>query len=157
MKRRIADENGYALDGLKIVFDGEILKDDNKTLAEVGVKEDNFVVILGRKEKKKPAAKAEEPAPVAQQAAPVSSSSSSQPQAQPQPQVPVQEAPKPAPVPQPQPAPVQQPQQHAPAQLPFGITQSELEGMIANLMEMGFEKTEVMKFFFFLFFAVKTW
>ncbi|KAG9096631.1 hypothetical protein FS749_008077 [Ceratobasidium sp. UAMH 11750] len=145
LKRKVEESQGHAIASQKLIYSGKILADD-KTVESLNIKEKDFLVVMVSKPKATPAA---------------SSSSAAAP-------APVPSAPTPAPAPAPAAAPApsedvamapaeQQaapaasaPAEAAPAPPAFGDTSSfvtggALETSIQNMVEMGFERAQVMR------------
>jgi len=131
VKKKIEDLQGpenYATHTQKLLFQGKILSDDNKTLADYGVEDNTFVVIMTSKA---PAAAKPVTAPAA--ASPTSEK-------------------KPEPKPEPKEAkPTTQPGSPTAAAVPANyasaastlVTGPEREEMVLKIVEMGFERANV--------------
>lgn len=140
LKQKISDTQGHSVESQKLIFSGKILTDD-KTVASCEIKEKDFLVLMVSKSKPTPA----QPPPV------IASTSTPQPEAA---------APAPAPAPAaPQvmasapaaPAPVAPPAPSAaPAAAPITadgsfLTGEALQSTINNMIEMGFEREQVIR------------
>eukprot|EP00906_Rhabdomonas_costata_P001977 RCo003121 len=171
LKKQVEDELGYQQEGLKLVFKGKILSEDNVTLHQVGVVENEFIILVGKKKAvvpEKPKAKEEQPcpAPAATAATPASSSTAAtaaatSPSEQPASAVP-STSPASPPPPTTAPAGVAQPPLEpsgtAPAtaaaaaatpEVQSGAsvfaTGAQLDAVTASIMEMGFPKEQVIR------------
>ncbi|KZT10724.1 UV excision repair protein Rad23 [Laetiporus sulphureus 93-53] len=167
LKNKIHESQGHSVESQKLIYSGKILP-DAKTVEECAIKEKDFLVLMVSKPKPAPttppststavsspevATPAAQPAPETTSPAP---SASSAPSVLPAPAVPaVSTAPSaPAAAPQPPNAPLLTPAQatpvSAPAERAFGdsstfLTGEELQSTIQNMMEMGFERDQVMR------------
>ncbi|KAI0730343.1 UV excision repair protein Rad23 [Fomitopsis betulina] len=144
LKKKIEQNQGHAVESQKLIYSGKILP-DTKTVEACEIKEKDFLVLMVSKPKPTPAAAAStssaalsSPAPAAPPAAPAAPS-------------PATVLSTPAAAPQPPNAPLLAPVQAAPAQdRPFGdsnsfLTGDALQSTINNMMEMGFEREQVMR------------
>ncbi|KAI0786716.1 hypothetical protein C8Q75DRAFT_771023 [Abortiporus biennis] len=144
LKTKIQESQGHAVESQKIIYSGKILP-DSKTVESCEIKEKDFLVLMVAKPKPTPAASTSAPAvatpPVVPAAEPIAA-----------PSVPAPSAP--AAAPQPPNAPILTPAQAVPvapqAERPFGDTSSFLSGdalqsTVQNMMEMGFEREQVMR------------
>lgn len=142
LKQKISNTQGHSVESQKLIFSGKILSDD-KSVASCEIKEKDFLVLMVSKSKPPPA-----------QLSPVIASTST-----PQPEV---AAPAPAPVPAPVapqvsvPAPaapvpvVSSTPSAAPAAAPVTadgsfVTGEALQSTISNMVEMGFEREQVIR------------
>ncbi|BFZ61135.1 UV excision repair protein rad23 [Saitoella coloradoensis] len=144
IKAKIEEEKGYEANNQKLIFSGKILGDE-KTVDEVGVKEKDFVVCMVSKPKaaSKPAEPAT-PAPAAQTNTTPAAAPASEPASAPAP-APAAEsesasAAAPAEPATPAPASTAPPAFNDPSALAMGGAR---EQAIANMLEMGYERTEV--------------
>ncbi|KAG1732259.1 uncharacterized protein EDB91DRAFT_1152478 [Suillus paluster] len=137
LKQKISNAQGHSVESQKLIFSGKILSDD-KTVESCEIKEKDFLVLMVSKSKPTPA----QP--------PAATASTSTPQ-------PVNAAPAPAPV-APQisaPAPVPSaPAPVAPSTAPAPgpvtadgsfLTGEALQSTINNMIEMGFEREQVIR------------
>ncbi|TFK81065.1 UV excision repair protein Rad23 [Polyporus arcularius HHB13444] len=138
LKKKIQEAQGHAVESQKLIYSGKVLP-DSKTVESCEIKEKDFLVLMVSKPKPTPASAA---------------SSSATPAASAPPAVPAAAAETPAAAPQPPNAPILTPAQAAPVQpsepRPFGDTSSfltgdELQSTIQNMIEMGFEREQVMR------------
>ncbi|KAG2345538.1 UV excision repair protein Rad23 [Suillus weaverae] len=142
LKQKISNTQGHSVESQKLIFSGKILTDD-KTVASCEIKEKDFLVLMVSKSKPTPA----QPPPV------IASTSTPQPEA-------ATPAPAPAPAPTaPQvlapapaaPAPVaSSAPSAAPAVAPVTadgsfLTGEALQSTISNMVEMGFEREQVVR------------
>ncbi|KAG2119621.1 uncharacterized protein F5147DRAFT_664903 [Suillus discolor] len=138
LKQKISNTQGHSVESQKLIFSGKILTDD-KTVASCEIKEKDFLVLMVSKSKPTPA----QPPPV------IASTSTPQPEAAapapvaPQVLAPAPETPAPAPV-----APSAPPA--APAAAPITadgsfLTGEALQSTINNMVEMGFEREQVIR------------
>ncbi|KAL6305240.1 hypothetical protein BKA93DRAFT_731538 [Sparassis latifolia] len=147
LKKKIQESQGHAVETQKIIYSGRILPDGN-TVESCEIKEKDFLVLMPKVSPATPAASTS--ATVTAIAAPV-------PAASPAPSAP-EPAAAPAPaaaVPEPPNAPLLSPATVAapPAEAPptaFGdsnsfVTGDALQSTIQNMMEMGFEREQVMR------------
>ncbi|KAI6040331.1 hypothetical protein EDC04DRAFT_2894310 [Pisolithus marmoratus] len=136
LKEKIRDAHGHDVITQKIIYSGKVLSDE-KTIASCEIKEKDFLVLMVANPK--PNFSAAHPAPVATPAAATSSA--------PTPPVlaaTLASAPAPAPAPAPASAPVStSPAQ--PQQAQSFLTGDALQAAINNMMEMGFERDQVMR------------
>ncbi|EPT04515.1 hypothetical protein FOMPIDRAFT_1113538 [Fomitopsis schrenkii] len=143
LKKKIEQNQGHAVESQKLIYSGKILP-DTKTVEACDIKEKDFLVLMPK------------PTPAAPAASTSSAATSSPAPAAAPPAAPA--APSPAPAlstpaaaPQPPNAPLLTPAQPAPAQeRPFGdsnsfLTGEALQSTINNMMEMGFEREQVMR------------
>ncbi|PCH36178.1 UV excision repair protein Rad23 [Wolfiporia cocos MD-104 SS10] len=151
LKNKIQQSQGHAVETQKLIYSGKILA-DAKTVESCEIKEKDFLVLMVSKPKPAPAA----PAASSSSAATPDPAPAAAPTAAPAPApAPATEAASAPSAPQPPNAPILTPAQAAtpaPAnqQRPFGDTNSFLTGealqsTIANMMEMGFERDQVMR------------
>ncbi|KAG1796524.1 hypothetical protein EV424DRAFT_1444317 [Suillus variegatus] len=141
LKQKISNTQGHSVESQKLIFSGKILTDD-KTVASCEIKEKDFLVLMVSKSKPTPA----QPPPV------IASTSTPQPEAAaPAPVAPQVLAPAPAtPVPA-APAPVApSAPPAAPAAAPITadgsfLTGEALQSTISNMVEMGFEREQVIR------------
>ncbi|KAF5321987.1 hypothetical protein D9619_001854 [Psilocybe cf. subviscida] len=139
LKAKIEESQGHAASAQKIIYSGKILADD-KTIESCGIKEKDFLVLMVSKPKPAPAASTSAPAPAAAApAAPVPAA----------PAAPAAEAPA-APA-QPE-APAATPAADAPAaDAPAPgddsgfLSGPRLQAAIANMVEMGFPRDQVLR------------
>ncbi|KAG1775419.1 hypothetical protein EV702DRAFT_1118674 [Suillus placidus] len=140
LKQKISNTQGHSVESQKLIFSGKILTDD-KTVASCEIKEKDFLVLMVSKSKPTPA----QPPPV------IASTSTPQPEAAapapaPAPAVPQVLAPAPA-----APAPVaSSAPSAAPAAAPVTadgsfLTGEALQSTISNMVEMGFEREQVVR------------
>ncbi|KAG1719303.1 hypothetical protein EDB19DRAFT_1785962 [Suillus lakei] len=132
LKQKISNTQGHTVESQKLIFSGKILTDD-KTVASCEIKEKDFLVLMVSKSKPTPA----QPPPV------IASTSTPQP-----------ETAVPAPCPRPTPAApapvVSTPPSAAPAAAPVTadgsfLTGEALQSTISNMVEMGFEREQVIR------------
>ncbi|KLO12268.1 UV excision repair protein Rad23 [Schizopora paradoxa] len=138
LKSKIASNQGHAVDTQKLIYSGKVLSDDT-TVEKLNLEDKKFIVLMTSKPKATPAA---------------SSSSTSAAKA-PEPTPAAAPAPVPAAEPTPAPAapaatPAAQAAATPAADRPFGSTSSFLQGpelqqTIQNMVEMGFERAQVMR------------
>ncbi|KAJ8587238.1 UV excision repair protein Rad23 [Rhizopogon salebrosus TDB-379] len=133
LKQKISNTQGHSVESQKLIFSGKVLSDD-KTVASCEIKEKDFLVLMVSR----PKAAAAQPPPAA--------ASTSTPQ--PEPAAPAAPpAPSPAPVVSSPPAATPAP---APAPAPVTADGSFLSGealqsTINNMIEMGFEREQVIR------------
>jgi len=152
LKQKIQETQGHAVETQKLIYSGKILP-DSKTVESCEIKEKDFLVLMVSKPKPAPST------PVASSSAATSSSPAPAPAAASAPvaqtaATPVAAPSTPAAAPQPPNAPLLAPAQAAPAaaqtERAFGDSNSFLSGealqsTIQNMMEMGFEREQVMR------------
>ncbi|KAG2146008.1 UV excision repair protein Rad23 [Suillus bovinus] len=137
LKQKISNTQGHPVESQKLIFSGKILTDD-KTVASCEIKEKDFLVLMVSKSKPTPA----QPPPV------IASASTSTPQPEttaPAPAAPQVLASAPA---APAPAPVApSAPSAAPAVTADGsfLTGEALQLTISNMVEMGFEREQVIR------------
>ncbi|KZT66392.1 UV excision repair protein Rad23 [Daedalea quercina L-15889] len=149
LKKKIEQSQGHAVDTQKLIYSGKILP-DSKTVEACEIKEKDFLVLMVSKPKVAPA-----PAASTSSAATSSPAPASIPAAAPPAPSPAPAQPASATAPQPPNAPLLSPAQPAPAAAPtaeraFGdsnsfLTGEALQSTINNMMEMGFEREQVMR------------
>ncbi|KAK7692324.1 hypothetical protein QCA50_003949 [Cerrena zonata] len=148
VKKKILETQGHPVDNQKLIYSGKVLP-DGKTVESLEIKEKDFLVLMVSKPKatagassSSTAATSSTPTP-APAAAPIAA-----------PSTPSTSSAAPAAAPQPPNAPILTPAQAAPVspgpERPFGdmstfLTGSELQTTVQNMMEMGFERDQVMK------------
>jgi len=146
LKKKIQDKEGHPVESQKLIYSGKILP-DSKTVGSCEIKEKDFLVLMVAKPKATPAASSSSSSAAAPASAPVAEAAS------PAPTTPAS-ATVPAPAPQAPNAPILSPAQAAPVaagpERAFGDTSSFLTGdalqsTIQNMMEMGFEREQVMR------------
>jgi len=161
VKKKIEDELGYDGTNMKIVFKGKVVQDDTITLAQAGVVENEFLVLVAKKKAvlpKKDEAKPAEPAEAPK--------SEAKEPAKEEPATEEKTTPAPAPAPAPQaeePKPeekVEEKMEAAPAAPPTAdpdapvdavaaasvfATGAQLESVISGIMEMGFPREQVVR------------
>ncbi|THH33263.1 hypothetical protein EUX98_g906 [Antrodiella citrinella] len=148
LKQKIQESQGHSLESQKIIYSGKVLP-DTKTVESCNIKEKDFLVLMVAKPKPTPAASTSAAATSSAPAAPAAAelaapapAASSTPAAQP--------APPNAPILTPaQAAPVEAPAAAAPPPA-FGdmsafVTGDQLQSTVQNMMEMGFERDQVMR------------
>ncbi|KIK36786.1 hypothetical protein CY34DRAFT_810974 [Suillus luteus UH-Slu-Lm8-n1] len=140
LKQKISNTQGHSVESQKLIFSGKILTDD-KTVASCEIKEKDFLVLMVSKSKPTPA----QPPPV------IASTSTPQPEAAAPASAPAPAAPQViSPVPA-APAPVAPPTPSAaPAAAPVTadgsfLTGEALQSTINNMVEMGFEREQVIR------------
>ncbi|KAG1770519.1 hypothetical protein EDD22DRAFT_866419 [Suillus occidentalis] len=140
LKQKISNTQGHSVESQKLIFSGKILTDD-KTVASCEIKEKDFLVLMVSKSKPTPA----QPPPV------IASTSTPQPEAAAPASVPAPAAPQViSPIPA-VPAPVAPPAPSAaPAAAPVTadgsfLTGEALQSTISNMVEMGFEREQVIR------------
>ncbi|KAG0707363.1 hypothetical protein DFH29DRAFT_897045 [Suillus ampliporus] len=138
LKQKISNTQGHSVESQKLIFSGKILSDD-KTVASFEIKEKDFLVLMVSKSKPTPA----QPPPA------IASTSTPQPEtAAPAPAAPQVSTPAPAPA---APAPVvSSAPSTAPAPAPVTadgsfLTGEALQSTISNMVEMGFERDQVIR------------
>ncbi|EJU04294.1 UV excision repair protein Rad23 [Dacryopinax primogenitus] len=144
LKHRISQDQDFPVEQQKIIYSGKILS-DTQTVEACKIKEKDFLVVMVSKPKAAPAAttsKTATPEPAKPVASTSSSAVPSEPAVVPAPAEPVA---APAPVP----AATEQPAAAAAApawgdQSAF-FTGAALQGAVENMMEMGFERAQVMR------------
>ncbi|KAH0827836.1 hypothetical protein J3R83DRAFT_3462 [Lanmaoa asiatica] len=136
LKEKIFEAHGHSVDTQKLIYSGRVLPDD-KTVASYEIKEKDFLVLMVAK-----------PKPNFATPATSTSSTSAAPVAAPPPAQPATSAaPEVAPAP-PAPSP---PTASAPTSAAQGtpsdtfLTGAALQGTIQNMMEMGFERDQVVR------------
>ncbi|RPD57633.1 UV excision repair protein Rad23 [Lentinus tigrinus ALCF2SS1-7] len=146
LKNKIQEAQGHAVESQKLIYSGKVLP-DSKTVESCEIKEKDFLVLMVSKPKPSPAtaaasSSATPAASTAPPAAPAAAATAETP------------AVAPAAAPQPPNAPILTPAQAAPVQpaapRAFGDTSSfltgeELQSTIQNMIEMGFEREQVMR------------
>ncbi|KAI0949213.1 hypothetical protein AcW1_008895 [Taiwanofungus camphoratus] len=151
LKKKIQDSQGHTVETQKLIFSGKILP-DSKTVESCEIKEKDFLVLMVSKPKPAPSTPAASSSTTAATTpAPVSAPTpATQPAAEPASPAPL----APAAVPQPPNAPLLTPAQATPVAAPteraFGdsnsfLTGEALQSTIQNMMEMGFEREQVMR------------
>jgi len=146
LKKKIEQSQGHGVETQKLIYSGKILP-DSKTVEACEIKEKDFLVLMVSKPKAAPTAPA--------------ASTSSAATSSPVPAAAAPAAPSPAPAsstptaPQPPNAPLLSPAQPAPAATPATerafsdsnsfLTGEVLQSTINNMMEMGFEREQVMR------------
>ncbi|KIP05586.1 hypothetical protein PHLGIDRAFT_128788 [Phlebiopsis gigantea 11061_1 CR5-6] len=146
LKKKIEEDHGHPAATQKLIYSGQVLSDD-KTVGSCNIKEKGFLVLMVAKPKAepKPAASTSAAIPAAPSnpaAAPAAPAASSAPAA--------------AAAPQPPNAPILTPAQAAPVPAPAQstrafddenafVTGAELQSTVQNMMEMGFERDQVMR------------
>lgn len=149
LKKKIEQEHGHAFATQKLIYSGQVLNDD-KTVESCNIKEKGFLVLMVAKPKAEP-----KPAPAAPAAAATPAASSNPPAAAPAAAAPAPSTPAAA-APQPPNAPILTPAQAAPVSTPAPstrafndenafVTGAELQTTVQNMMEMGFERDQVMR------------
>lgn len=140
LKQRISNTQGHSVESQKLIFSGKILTDD-KTVASCEIKEKDFLVLMVSKSKPTPA----QPPPV------IASTSTPQPETAAPASAPAPVAPQAiSPVPA-APAPVApSAPSAAPAAAPVTaddsfLTGEALQSTISNMVEMGFEREQVIR------------
>ncbi|CCM05077.1 uncharacterized protein FIBRA_07284 [Fibroporia radiculosa] len=153
LKKKIQDNQGHTIESQKLIYSGKILP-DSKTVESCEIKEKDFLVLMVSKPKNVtnlPAASTSTSIAATSSPAPV-------PAPAPAPQ-PVSEPPSvpsaPSPAPQPPNAPILTPAQAQPIAAPTTeqafndsnsfLTGEALQSTIQNMMEMGFERDQVMR------------
>ncbi|KAI0762093.1 hypothetical protein BD413DRAFT_585482 [Trametes elegans] len=140
LKKKIQETQGHAVESQKLIYSGKVLP-DSKSVESCEIKEKDFLVLMVSKPKPTPAAAA-------------SSSATPAVTAPPAPAAPAAETPAaPAAAPQPPNAPILTPAQAAPVQAPAEprapgdgfLTGDALQSTIQNMIEMGFERDQVMR------------
>ncbi|OSX66108.1 hypothetical protein POSPLADRAFT_1131594 [Postia placenta MAD-698-R-SB12] len=143
LKQKIQENQGHAVESQKLIYSGKILP-DSKTIESCEIKEKDFLVLMP-----KPAPAASTSAAAAPSPAPPTPA----PAAVDAPVVPTTPS-TPASAPQPPNAPLLTPAQATPVSTPaeraFGdsnsfLTGDALQSTIQNMMEMGFEREQVMR------------
>ncbi|CAO1612656.1 unnamed protein product [Jaminaea pallidilutea] len=147
VKSKISSEKGHAVEQQKIIYSGKILTDD-QTVEQCNVTEKGFLVLMVSKPKaaKPSPAPAPEPA-AAPAAAPAPASEAAPASAAPPAAAAAPESAAPAA------APVSSTTESASASAPASgsgndssfVTGSQLEGVIQNMMEMGFEREQIQR------------
>jgi len=146
LKKKIEEGHGHPFATQKLIYSGQVLSDD-KTVESCNIKEKGFLVLMVAKPKA-------EPKPVAT-AAPVAAAAPSNPPAATAPATSAPAASASA-APQPPNAPILTPALAAPVTVPSQstraindenafVTGSELHSAVQNMMEMGFERDQVMR------------
>ncbi|TIC29553.1 UV excision repair protein Rad23 [Wallemia mellicola] len=120
LKQKIEADQGFAVNTQKLIFSGKILADD-RTIESLQIKEKDFLVVMVSKPKPQPATPKKDEAKVEQPA-----QKSEQPE---------------------QPQQTQQPASSStPSQPGNNLAMgSELETAVSNMVEMGFDRAQVMK------------
>ncbi|OJA08675.1 hypothetical protein AZE42_01182 [Rhizopogon vesiculosus] len=135
LKLKISNTQGHSVDSQKLIFSGKVLSDD-KTVASCEIKEKDFLVLMVSKPKaaaiQPPLATASTSTPQPEAAAPAAP-----PASLPAPVVPSPPVASPAPAPASGPAPVT-------ADGSF-LTGEALQSTINNMIEMGFEREQVIR------------
>ncbi|KAG8742834.1 hypothetical protein FRC10_000880 [Ceratobasidium sp. 414] len=145
LKRKVEESQGHSVASQKLIYSGKILADD-KTVESLNIKEKDFLVVMVSKPKATPAASSSAvPAP-----APVPSAPTPVPALAPAPATAPSEDVAMAPAEQPAAPAASASALAAPAPPAFGDTSSfvtggVLETSITNMMEMGFERAQVMR------------
>ncbi|THH00747.1 hypothetical protein EW026_g1837 [Hermanssonia centrifuga] len=148
LKSKIQQTQGHALETQKLIFSGKVLA-DSKTIESCDIKEKDFLVLMVSKPKATPAASSSS---AAASSAPVPAPAPEIPAAAPP--APAVSVPSPAPtVPQPPNAPILTPAPVAStpeAQRAFDnenafVTGVEFQATVNGMMEMGFEREQVIK------------
>ncbi|EJF65515.1 hypothetical protein BD309DRAFT_924781 [Dichomitus squalens] len=149
LKRKIQETQGHALESQKLIYSGKVLP-DSKTVESCEIKEKDFLVLMVSKPKPAPSN-----APPVTSGAPVAAAPPAAAAPAPVPQATSSAtalAPAPA-APQPPNAPILTPAQAAPiegaAPVPAGdgsfLTGEALQSTVNNMIEMGFEREQVMR------------
>ncbi|KAI0705080.1 hypothetical protein C8T65DRAFT_653147 [Cerioporus squamosus] len=144
LKKKIQEAQGHAVESQKLIYSGKVLP-DSKTVESCEIKEKDFLVLMVSKPKPSPAtpAASSSATPAATTAPPAAPAAAAETPAA-----------APAAAPQPPNAPILTPAQAAPVQpsepRAFGDTSSfltgeELQSTIQNMIEMGFEREQVMR------------
>lgn len=140
LKQKISNTQGHSVESQKLIFSGKILTDD-KTVASCEIKEKDFLVLMVSKSKPTPA----QPPPV------IASTSTPQPEAAAPDSAPTPAAPQATSTAPAAPAPVAPPAPSAaPAAAPVTadgsfLTGEALQSTISNMVEMGFEREQVIR------------
>lgn len=140
LKQKISNTQGHSVESQKLIFSGKILTDD-KTVASCEIKEKDFLVLMVSKSKPTPA----QPPPV------IASTSTPQPEAAAPDSAPTPAAPQVTSTAPAAPAPVAPPAPSAaPAAAPVTadgsfLTGEALQSTISNMVEMGFEREQVIR------------
>ncbi|KAI0779368.1 hypothetical protein C8Q74DRAFT_1198410 [Fomes fomentarius] len=146
LKKKIQEAQGHAVESQKLIYSGKVLP-DSKTVESCEIKEKDFLVLMVSKPKPTPSAAASTSStPVASTAPPAvaAPAAAETPTAAPAPPVA-------AAAPEPPNAPIITPAQAAPVQATeqraFGdfLTGEALQSTIQNMVEMGFEREQVMR------------
>ncbi|EIW62868.1 UV excision repair protein Rad23 [Trametes versicolor FP-101664 SS1] len=141
LKQKIQETQGHGVDSQKLIYSGKVLP-DSKSIESCEIKEKDFLVLMVSK-----------PKPTAATAG-ASSSTPAASTAPPAAAAPAAESSIPAPVapstaaPQPPNAPILTPAQAAPVAPSLGdgfLTGEALQGTVQNMIEMGFEREQVMR------------
>ncbi|KAI0358688.1 UV excision repair protein Rad23 [Trametes cingulata] len=144
LKKKIQENQGHAVESQKLIYSGKVLP-DSKTVESCEIKEKDFLVLMVSKPKPAPAAAASTSATPATSTAPPAAAA---PAAE-TPAAASAPAAAPASAPQPPNAPILTPAQAAPVQAPsLGdgfLTGEALQATIQNMVEMGFEREQVMR------------
>ncbi|GJE94448.1 UV excision repair protein Rad23 [Phanerochaete sordida] len=148
LKKKIEQEHGHALATQKLIYSGQVLGDD-KTVESCNIKEKGFLVLMVAKPKAEP-----KPAAPTAPVAATSAAPSNPPAAAPAADAPAASTPAAA-APQPPNAPILTPAQAAPVSAAPSsrafndenafVTGTELQTTVQNMMEMGFERDQVMR------------
>ncbi|EGO00069.1 hypothetical protein SERLA73DRAFT_167911 [Serpula lacrymans var. lacrymans S7.3] len=137
LKKKISESQGHSIESQKIIYSGKVLP-DNKSVESCEIKEKDFLVLMP-KPTSTPAASSSTAAASTPAPAPAPAQSAAAP-TPPAPAVPAPAAPA---------APATQPAAPAP-QAAFGdlnsfVTGEVLNTTVRNMMEMGFEREQVMR------------
>ncbi|KAH8107990.1 UV excision repair protein Rad23 [Cristinia sonorae] len=146
LKSKISEAQGHSVESQKIIYSGKVLP-DSKTVESCNIKEKDFLVLMVSKPKPTPAASTSAATAEPSTAAPAAEAAAATPAAS---STPSQPAPPNAPILTPaQAAPVEPAAPPQPAAA-FGdmsafVTGEQLQATVQNMMEMGFERDQVMR------------
>jgi UV excision repair protein RAD23 len=150
VKKKMEETQGYSLSQLKLIFSGQVLEDD-KCLSEYNITEKDFLVVMIMKPKASSGAATSSPKPAVSVPAPPAPSTTNPTSAA---AATSTESTTPAPAPAPTPAPASTAADTAPAQqgsteawdnVSRLVTGAEYETTVKTIMEMGFERDQVVK------------
>ncbi|OJT12491.1 UV excision repair protein rhp23 [Trametes pubescens] len=141
LKQKIQETQGHGVDSQKLIYSGKVLP-DSKSIESCEIKEKDFLVLMVSKPKPAPATAGASSSTSAASTAPPAAAAPAADSSIPAP------AAAPAAAPQPPNAPIISSAQAAPVAPSLGdgfLTGEALQGTVQNMIEMGFEREQVMR------------